>query len=230
MCIIAGMKPHNLILDTSCFTVNSFGRKQYHIDSNNINLFYIPGFLDIQLADTTLKTLLAELPWQQPTIRIAGKQIPIPRKQAWLGDRAFDYTYSGQRFTAQKWHPAIVEIKQRIETQMTEQVKAPEFNSALCNLYRDGQDSVSWHSDDEPELGPKPIIASYSLGQTRRFLFRDIKDPAHKYQILLNHNDLLVMGQDMQSKWQHQLPKTKLPMLPRINLTFRHILNPRMRG
>jgi len=219
------MKPNNRSSIPLIDSINNFNKSKYLIDIKDINLIYVPDFLREEHADLALRILLSELDWQQPNIRIAGKQIAIPRKQAWLGDRAFRYTYSGQCFTAKSWHPEVLRIKQAIETELARHFNSAEFNSVLCNLYRDGQDSVSWHADNEPELGSDPLIASYSLGQARRFQFRLNADPSIKHHLDLNHNDLLIMGCGTQSNWQHQVPKSKKPMAPRINLTFRKIFD-----
>ena len=102
------------------------------------------------------------------------------------------------------------------------------MNSVLANLYRDGRDAMGWHSDDEPELGPRPVIASLSLGGTRRFVFRHRREPERKYELPLGHGSLLLMRGDTQADWKHALPRTARPVAPRINLTFRRIL-PRTR-
>lgn len=164
-----------------------------------------------------LDTLQHELPWEQPTIRIMGKQMRIPRLQVWMGDPGLDYVYSRKTFTPVPWHPAILQIKAIIEASTCE-----NFNSVLCNFYRTGQDSVSWHADDEPELGPKPVIASFSLGAPRTFQFRKKGETRMTHQLELGHNSLLVMSEEVQPHWQHQLPKTTRVIGPRINLTFRY--------
>lgn len=169
--------------------------------------------------DKALARILDELPWQQPTIRMHGKLIPIPRLQVWMGDDKTDYRYSGKIFSPEPWHPIIFAIKQKIES-----LTSCKYNSVLCNLYRNGQDSVSWHADDEPELCKETPIASFSLGALRRFdLKHKVKPALEKVHIPLEHNTLLVMSPEIQNHWQHQLPKTKKVLEPRINLTFRKV-------
>jgi alkylated DNA repair dioxygenase AlkB len=116
------------------------------------------------------------------------------------------------------WNPALTNIKSKIES-----LSKMEFNSVLLNLYRDGKDSVAWHSDDEPELGKNPVIASVSFGANRRFMFRHKRQKELKYELELTHGSLLMMKGTTQHFWQHQIPKVKKLTQPRINLTFRQI-------
>ena len=163
--------------------------------------------------------LLTQLPWQQPSIRMHGKLIPIPRLQVWMGDQNTDYRYSGKLFTPEPWHPEITAVKQCVEA-----LSGAVYNSVLCNLYRTGQDSVSWHADDEPELCKETPIASFSLGALRRFDLRLKADPqSEKIHVPLEHNTLLIMSPEIQNHWQHQHPKPKKESEPRINLTFRKV-------
>ena len=127
-------------------------------------LQYQEGLLDEHDAEVLFNTITNETDWQQPSITIAGKQIPIPRLQSWQGDGQLTYRYSGQTFHSQPWHPSIRSLKALVEEKSN-----AKFNAVLCNLYRNEHDSVSWHADDEPELGSAPIIASVSLGATREF-------------------------------------------------------------
>ena len=145
-----------------------------------------------------------------------GRTLPSPRRTAWYGDHA--YRYSRLTWSPRPWTDELIKIKTRIETLCD----AP-FNGVLLNLYRDGRDSMGWHSDDEAELGPAPVIASLSLGAPRRFVFRCRADAADKHALELPHDSLLIMRGDTQANWQHALPKTAKPVAPRINLTFRWI-------
>lgn len=189
---------------------------------------YVPHCLPEEWAESTFHKLQQTLNWQQPTIRIAGKRVPIPRLQCWQGDQEHEYRYSGECFRAESWHPDILVIKRHIE-----KMSGQSFNSVLCNLYRDGQDSVSWHADDEPELGVAPWIASVSLGAERQFHiklksgYRGQCPEAHVLKLPLTHNSLLIMPPELQHWCVHQLPKTRRCHSPRINLTFRNILSPR---
>jgi len=161
-----------------------------------------------------------ETPWDQQSLEMYGKQIPLPRLTAWYGED--EYTYSGVTNKPTQWTPKLLEIKEVLQ-----RVTGETFNSCLLNLYRDGQDSVSWHSDDESELGDSPVIASISLGDPRKFqLKKQNEKKSEKEQrisVLLEDGDLLVMGGELQKHWLHQIPKTKRPVGPRINLTFRNL-------
>jgi alkylated DNA repair dioxygenase AlkB len=157
--------------------------------------------------------------WRKDSIKIYGKSIPLPRLTAWYGDARKSYTYSGIEMHPMSWTNALQEVKSRAED-----VARVTFNSVLLNKYRNGQDGVAWHSDDEPELGQNPVIASVSFGETRRFALK------HKYQkdldkvvIDLTHGSLLLMQGTTQHFWLHQIPKTSKKVKPRINLTFRNV-------
>lgn len=161
--------------------------------------------------------LRGEVAWSQETIRIHGRWNPIPRLSAWFGDAP--YTYSGITMDPLPWTPAMAEVKAAIEP-----AAGTVFNSALANLYRDGNDSVSWHSDDEPELGPEPVIASVSFGATRTFKLRHRRDASLRQDVVLTDGSLLVMRGDTQRCWHHAVTKSARVTDPRINLTFRVIV------
>ncbi len=185
----------------------------------NCHLQIFPDFLDTCLADALLETLKDKIVWQQNEISIAGRQVKIPRLNAWYGDKHANYRYSGFNLPLQPWIEELSLIKQRIES-LTDYC----FNSVLANLYRDGQDSVAWHADNEPQLGINPIIASVSLGQTRRFhLKHKHNKKQNRLDIDLAHNTLLVMSGELQQHWIHQIPKSNKPLHSRINLTYRWI-------
>ena len=169
-------------------------------------------------AETLYAQLTKTLNWKQDEMIIAGKRIAIPRLQAWYGDAESQYGYSGIALQPLSWTEELLAIKQTIET-----ITQHRFNSVLVNHYRDGQDSVSWHQDNEPELGPNPIIASLSLGETRQFQLRHITKKYPTIKLDLPHNALLLMSGTTQQNWHHQVPKTKKAVGPRINLTFRLI-------
>lgn len=162
---------------------------------------------------------MSNLNWQQPVITLYGKEHPIPRLQAWLGDHPYKYRYSGQDFIAELWPKSISRIAHDIsnETGVT-------MNSVLVNLYRDGQDCMGWHADDELELGLDPVIASLSLGATRDFTIRRTGTTRQAGRIALDNGSLLIMKAGMQNRWQHALPKRARVNTPRINLTFRQII------
>lgn len=167
------------------------------------------------------ETLLREVPWEQKEILIVGKRILQPRLVAWFGDADAVYTYSGVRNVPLPWIPPLTEIKQRAE-----EAAGTSFNSVLANLYRTGQDSMGFHADKEKELGKDPVIASVSLGAARRFQMRYAgkqKDIAGR-DLDLPGGSLLVMRGTTQHHWRHGVPKERVPVGPRINLTFRRIL------
>lgn len=166
-----------------------------------------------------LTSLIDKVPWQQDSLRIGGKEVLIPRLQCWMGDPGSDYSYSGIRLQPKPWSKDVLNIKTRIE-----RLAEHKFNSVLLNYYRNGQDSVSWHADDEKELGDKPTIGSISFGAVRKFQFRaKSTNDVRKFNIELRNGSLLLMGDTLQNNWLHQLPKAPGLVRPRINLTFRRI-------
>ncbi len=201
---------------------SSLHQSNISTDEELINLpgaivIFCPRFLSREAGDRLFHQLLQETAWRQEAVRIFDKSIPQPRLTAWYGDPHTAYTYSGIKLHPEPWTPTLLDLKSQIELQTQ-----AEFNSVLLNLYRDGQDSVSWHSDNEPELRRNPIIASLSLGATRRFSLKhrqrkDLK-PVH---LELSHGSLLLMLGDTQKNWLHQVPKTNQLVEKRISLTFR---------
>lgn len=185
------------------------------IPASNAQLDYLPNFLDVGRARSMFDTLMQEVPFKQDDIVLFGQQRKIPRLQAWYGD--FPYQYSGLLMQPQPWSQALMTLKSDIENYCQCQ-----FNSALINLYRDNQDSVAWHSDDEAELGRNPVIASLSLGASRDFKLKH-KFTDEKHTIPLVEGSLLVMAGETQHYWQHAVLKSKKVAGPRINLTFRQI-------
>ena len=186
----------------------------------------LPGLLDykssvfnVEESDYLLKRLSDHIDWKQETLTLYGKQVLTPRLTAWYGDENVSYKYSGVTFYAMPWTEELLTIKSTIEP-----LAGVTFNSVLLNLYRDGKDSMGWHSDDEPELGKNPVIASVNFGQERRFDFRLKTDHRQKHHILLANGSALIMKGDIQHHWQHQIAKSAKPMRVRINLTFRKII------
>jgi alkylated DNA repair dioxygenase AlkB len=183
------------------------------------DLLFDPAFLPPAEAAALLAQLIAEVAWEQRAIRIFGQQVPQPRLTAWHGDPAARYTYSGLTWEPRPWSPALQALRLRVEA-----ATGTRFNSVLLNYYRDGRDSMGWHADDEPELGPAPAIASLSLGAPRRFRLRPQGSLAHPPLGLdLPSGSLLLMRGPTQQHWQHALPKTARPVGPRLNLTFRWV-------
>lgn len=167
-----------------------------------------------------LKQLIKETPWRLEQVTVWGKTYPQPRLVAWYGDDAQSYTYSGITLSALPWTSALLAIKGKVDA-----LCGSSFNSVLLNYYRDHRDSMGFHSDDEPELGPAPTIASVSFGETRPFVLkhRRRKDIAD-VRIPLPSGSLLLMAGPTQANWRHGIPKQTKPCGPRVNLTFRNIL------
>ena len=163
-----------------------------------------------------LRRLLAEVDWRQDEARIMGRSVPLPRLTAWYGEKG--YQYSGIDNPPRPWSPLLQDLARRAEG-----LAGARFNSVLLNLYRDGRDSMGWHSDDEKSLGPEPTIASLSFGATRRFRLKHKRDPGLTVALDLAPGSCLVMAGALQHHWRHALPKTARPVGKRVNLTFRLI-------
>jgi alkylated DNA repair dioxygenase AlkB len=177
-------------------------------------ILYDENFYAKEDADGLFEVLRAETPWQQER----GRFGPFPRLTAWYADPRLTYTYSGVTHEALAWTITMEDIRRRIE-----EISASSFNSVLLNYYRDGSDSMGEHADDEAELGVNPVIASISFGAVRQFILRHPKS-GEKLKFDLAHGSLLVMGGACQHHWVHGVPKSKTPISPRINLTFRKIV------
>jgi len=173
-----------------------------------------------QCYDELLRELIDSTTWQQKEITLFGKSHQQPRLSAWYGNNESVYTYSGITLQPRPWNQTLLNLKARVESTV-----AQDFNSVLLNYYRDHRDGMGMHSDDESELGKRPVIASLSLGEERTLLFR------HRYRkdlgtlkLPLPSGSLLVMKGDTQSHWKHGIAKQNHPCGPRVNLTFRTIL------
>ena len=177
-----------------------------------------PDWLPTAAADVLLSALLGAIAWEVHRIRLFGRLVDSPRRSCWIGDPGTAYTYSGTRFEPQPWPAALMPVRARLcrETGV-------DFNSVLANCYRDGRDYMGWHSDNERALGRRPVIASLSLGQARRFVFRHRSGSRGKHELMLPNGALLLMAGDTQALYQHTLPATAKPVGARINLTFRRI-------
>lgn len=183
---------------------------------NGEYIFY-PYFFSKSDSDLLLKNLRSNIIWKQESMIMYGKKINFPRLTAWYGNNDKPYSFSGITLQPLPWSSEILSIKSKIES-----VAKTVFNSVLLNLYRDGNDSISWHTDAEKELGINPVIASVNFGATRKFQLRNIKTK-EKLEIELAHGSLLIMQGELQHFWQHQVPKTSKIIGERINLTFRVI-------
>ncbi|MFN3196019.1 MAG: alpha-ketoglutarate-dependent dioxygenase AlkB family protein [Chlorobiota bacterium] len=183
------------------------------------DLIYIESAIDSDYSYQLMDQLKKSIDWTQDEIFMFGRKVKIPRLSSWYGDPNANYSYSGLQLTPNKWTEELIEIKTIAENQ-SKQI----YNSVLLNFYRDGNDSMGWHSDDEKELGVNPAIASVSLGGERRFLIRERKDHKNKREITLKNGSLLIMKSGFQSRYQHSIPKTRKKVGERINLTFRRIV------
>jgi alkylated DNA repair dioxygenase AlkB len=181
-------------------------------------IIYFPNFLSQEEADCLFDELLESIPWQQDEITVYGKKYLQPRLTALYGNEGKPYSYSNIVMQPQHWTSSLQKIKLRIES--TSEIN---FTTVLLNYYRNGNDSNGWHADNEKELGKNPIIASISLGAERKFQLKHNTDTTQKKNIILEHGSLLLMKGTTQHFWKHQIPKTKKPIGPRINLTFRVI-------
>jgi alkylated DNA repair dioxygenase AlkB len=177
-----------------------------------------PHWLDATVAEQWLQQLAAETPWEQPQLLIHGQHFAVPRLLAWYGNPEASYRYSGLVHQPLPWTPLLADIRARVE-----EVAGQPLNGVLLNYYRDGNDSMGWHSDDEPELGRNPLVASLNLGGPRRFDLRRKGSGRIEHSLQLGSGSLLVMAGATQHYWQHQVAKTRKPVAPRINLTFRLI-------
>jgi alkylated DNA repair dioxygenase AlkB len=192
-----------------------------HLPLADADIRYAETWLARDEADALFALLLHEISWERHRLSMFGREVDSPRLSCWIGDPGVVYTYSRTRFEPRPWTPSLLSLRKRVES-----FCHARFNSVLANLYRDGQDSMGWHSDDESELGARPMIASISLGAERRFRLRR-KLPrgtrATPLGLPLAHGSLLCMAGDTQRFYQHDLPKHAAVTAARINLTFRFI-------
>ncbi|GAB3912687.1 alpha-ketoglutarate-dependent dioxygenase AlkB family protein [Mucilaginibacter boryungensis] len=182
-------------------------------------LEYRAGFIDRGTSDRLLHTFITETPWKQTIQKMWEKEYLTPRLTAWYGDAGTDYSISGKISNPNPWTHELLMLKDRVE-----QVAGIRFNSVLLNYYRDGNDSVAWHSDRESVLGKNPIIASVSFGQVRSFDIRNKADHSEHYSVRLEHGSFLLMKAGLQENWEHRIAKSPKPMKARVNLTFRVVI------
>ncbi len=183
-----------------------------------LDIQHIPGFLKPEAARHWFECLRRGVNWQQEQFQIFGRRMTSPRLTACAGEAGTSYRYAGTAHQAMGWCWGLAELVQDIR-----EAAGWYPNFVLLNLYRDGQDAMGWHSDDEASLGPEPLIASLSLGETRRFRFRRRDNHRTTFAMQLSDGDLLLMWGRSQRDWQHTLPRTRRAVGPRINLTFRRI-------
>jgi alkylated DNA repair dioxygenase AlkB len=182
-------------------------------------VYYLRHLPLAQAPHIVMRHLIDEIPWRAEEIVVWGRTYPQPRLIAWYGDVGMNYTYSGIQLTPLPWTQMLLDIKSRVEA-----AAGTDFNSVLVNYYRDHRDSMGLHSDDEPELGERPILASLSLGEERTFILKHKRDKALKpVRLKLASGSLLLMKGDTQRYWKHGIDKEPDPCGPRVNLTFRRI-------
>jgi alkylated DNA repair dioxygenase AlkB len=171
-------------------------------------------------AQCLLDELVSTLPLRQEEIVLFGRRVPQPRLSTWMGDAEAVYRYSGRTFVPQPWYASVAHLRERVE-----ETVGHRFNSVLINLYRHGEDSMGYHADDEPELGPDPVVASVSLGAARRFVLRPRREKGATAarELRLTSGSLLVMREGVQRSWVHGVPKERAITAPRLNLTFRAV-------
>ncbi|MGA1397291.1 MAG: alpha-ketoglutarate-dependent dioxygenase AlkB family protein [Schleiferiaceae bacterium] len=180
---------------------------------------HLKAWLAAADADLLTNQLHRREDWVQGSVRLFGRVVPEPRLTLFEGDPGINYTYAHRRLEGRGWSPELRALRDRFRAEL-----GVETNTVLANLYRDGRDSMGWHRDHEPELGPDPWVVSVSLGEARDFdVRRDADGTRHRFT--LAHGDLLLMGTQSQTKWTHSVPKRLKIKNFRINLTFRHVFN-----
>jgi alkylated DNA repair dioxygenase AlkB len=193
--------------------------RRQKIEAADADLTLFPEFLSPGEASRFLEELMNNVPWRQDHIRLYGKVHAVPRLQQWFADDGLVYTWSGIEMQPEPWSSSLDWLRGRLH-----HVTGQRFNTVLANYYRNGNDTVGWHSDDEKELGKRPIIASISLGASRDFVLRHkTRTDVEKVVLRLTHGSLLVMSGDTQACWQHALPRRKRVSEARVNLTFRFV-------
>lgn len=184
-------------------------------------LRYAPSFFAEEEANALFETLLAEESFESHSIELFGRRVPEPRLIAWAGD--LPYRYSKKTLPPRSRSPSLERLAERVRRWAGQDAPHP-FNHVLLNLYRDGNDSMGLHADDEPELGPEPVVASLSLGAVRRFRLVPRSSESAALSLELGHGSLLLMGGATQEEYRHELPKARGVAEPRLNLTFRALL------
>jgi len=193
-----------------------------HIHMQDAEVYYLRHLTLAEAPHIVMAHLIDEVPWRAENIVVWGRTYPQPPLIAWYGDTGKNYTYSGINLSPVPWTQALLDIKSRVEA-----VARTDFNSVLLNYYRDHRDSMGLHSDDEPELGERPILASLSLGEERTFILkhkRKRKKASKPIRLKLASGSLLLMKGDTQRYWKHGIDKETRPCGRRVNLTFRRIL------
>ena len=191
------------------------------IPMQDADVFYLRHLELAEPEELLLQQLIAGVPWRSEPVVVWGKKMVQPRLIAWYADAGRSYAYSGIQLDPIPWTLSLLDIKSRIERAV-----ASRFNSVLLNYYRDKQDSMGFHSDDEPELGERPVIGSLSLGEERTFIMKHKTSKALRpVRLQLASGSVLLMRGETQRHWKHGIPKETRRCGPRINLTFRRIIH-----
>jgi alkylated DNA repair dioxygenase AlkB len=199
--------------------IHNAGAGRQNLLPNHGEVYYFPAAIDEETSSYFFDVLLNQIQWRQEPVKLFGREIMQPRLTAWHGDPDNSYTYSGITMKASPWTPELLRIKD-----IADRLSGVCSNSVLLNLYRDGNDGMGWHRDNEKMLGKMPTIASVSLGATRTFQLRNYHSKQNIISINLDPGSILIMKGESQQHWEHRLPKKKSIAGLRINLTFRQIL------
>jgi alkylated DNA repair dioxygenase AlkB len=190
------------------------------LPASDADLLYMSRLEIGALTGDVLQALIEDTPWRVESVVLWGRRYPQPRLTSWYGDADARYVYSGIELDPLPWTPRLLAIKASVE-----RATGNRFNSVLMNYYRHERDSMGMHSDDEPELGAEPVIASLSFGDARTLVFRHRFDRSRKpIRIELGDGSLLLMRGATQRNWKHGIAKDRRPRSARVNLTFRHII------
>jgi len=181
-------------------------------------LDYLPGIFSPEESRAYLEAFIRETPWVQRIVQLYGREVVTPRLTAFYADPAVLSSRSDQEKNPLPWTPDLLTIKTRID-----HLAGVDFNAVLLNYYRDGNDSVAWHTDNDSIPGRNRIVASVSFGQARRFDIRKASDHAQKFSVELASGSYLLMHGDFQDHWEHRIAKSTRPLQARVNLTFRRL-------
>lgn len=185
----------------------------------NGSYLFIKNYFDPNESDKIFNQLIKDINWKQEYLNLFGKKIKFPRLVAFYGDKGISYRYSRKTYDAKSWNSTLSSLKNKIQKDFK-----INSNSVLLNLYRNGNDSMDWHQDDEKELGKNPDIISLNFGETRKFQLKNIESN-DRLDFELDHGSILIMSGPIQHNWKHRVPKSKKELNSRINLTFRNIKN-----
>jgi alkylated DNA repair dioxygenase AlkB len=199
--------------------MNLFNDKFVNVLNKDGEANYYGKVMTTSEANTYYNLLLKNINWKNDEALYHGRHRVTKRKVAWYGDQGFLYTYSNTTKQALPWTNELIDLKRK-----TELITNSQFNSCLLNLYHDGNEGMTWHSDDEKSLGKNTVIASLSFGAERKFSFKH-RRTRQTISLLLENGSLLVMRGNTQSNWLHSLPLSSKINHPRINLTFRTIID-----